>query len=429
MLHFRGAKAPFFVEATFAPPMTVFLFDDAHREQLYPFTRTRATADLRCGILTLRERWEKLLSVTKSGTLTADYLQPVYENNSLPAGGKVLLLNGRTFGTEALANQAAGLAIGEKINDVAGNVLAAHLEALPEWSGLPAVLKNCTAVEAVETPQFLTRVWDIFSLNGAWVKADFALLTAGRKSAETGPGVTVSGPENVFLEAGAVVRPGTVLNATAGPIYVGENAEIMEGSLVRGPFALCAGSVVKMGAKMYGDTTIGPGSKVGGEVSNAVFFANSNKGHDGFVGNCVVGEWCNLGADTNASNLKNNYDGVKIHDDATGRRLATGLTFCGLLMGDHSKCGINTMFNTGTVVGVSCNVYGGEFPPAYIPSFSWGGAGGLKTYAFDKAIDTAKRMKARRGETVLPAEEAVLRHIFEESAAAREKATTAPSPL
>ena len=409
--------------------MTVFLFDDALREQLYPFTRTRAAADIRCGILTLRERWEKLLSVGNTGTLTAGYLQPVYTETSGPASGLVLLINGRAFGTKMLADQCARLAAGEKISDANGTVLAACLNTLPEWNNLPAALEATTTVAAAETPQFLQRAWDIFGLNGTWIKADFALLTAGRESAKTGEGVTVAGAENVFLEAGAVVRPGTVLNATGGPVYLGENAEIMEGSLIRGPFALCAGSVVKMGAKIYGDTTIGPGSKVGGEVSNAVFFANSNKGHDGFVGNCVVGEWCNLGADTNASNLKNNYDGVKIHDDATGRRLATGLTFCGLLMGDHSKCGINTMFNTGTVIGVSCNVYGGEFPPAYIPSFSWGGAAGLKTYAFDKAIDTAKRMKARRSEAVLPAEEALLRHIFEETAPAREKAATAPSIL
>ena len=409
--------------------MTFYLFDDAAREQLYPFTRTRAAADLRCGILTMRERWEGLLNVAQTGTLTTGYLQPLYAENALPASDAVLLLNGRAFGTRELAAQCAGLEIGQKITDAAGTVLAAHLKALPHWESLPAELDAATNVEATETPVFLNRAWDIFGWNGQWVKADFELLTAGRKSAKTGEGVTVAGAENIFLEAGAVVRPGTVLNAAGGPIYIGENAEIMEGSLIRGPFALCAGSVVKMGAKIYGDTTIGPGSKVGGEVSNAVFFANSNKGHDGFVGNCVVGEWCNLGADTNGSNLKNNYDGVKIHDDATGRRLATGLTFCGLLMADHSKCGINTMFNTGTVIGVSCNVYGGEFPPAYIPSFSWGGAAGLKTYALDKALDTARRMKSRRGLEILPAEEAVLRHIFEETAPQREKAATAASPL
>ncbi len=409
--------------------MNVFLFDDAAREHLYPFTRTRATADLRCGIFTMRERWEALLKTTPSGTLTAGYLQPFYEASAPPATGAALLLNGRVFGTAALADQCAALAAGEKITDTDGTVLAAHLKALPDWGNIPSELESCTATEAAEKPLFLNRIWDIFGLNGAWIKQDFELLTAGRESADLPEGVTVSGRENIFLEAGAVVRPGAVLNAAGGPVYLGKNAEIMEGALVRGPFALGAGSVVKMGAKIYGDTTIGPGSKVGGELSNAVFFANSNKGHDGFVGNCVVGEWCNLGADTNASNLKNNYDGVKIHDDATGRRLATGLTFCGLLMGDHSKCGINTMFNTGTVIGVSCNVYGGEFPPAYIPSFSWGGAGGLKTYAFDKAVDTAKRMKARRGMEVSAAEEAALRHIFEETATQREKAATAASPL
>ncbi len=397
--------------------MAILLFDDATRLRLYPFTRTRAAADVRCGILTMRERWERLLEAP-TGTLTEAYLQPACP--AVDASGETLVVNGAVFGTQALADAIRKLERGSKL--LAGDVLVAARLAEPvSFEGLEEAVAPLQAV-AYEVPvQKLDRVWDIFSKNGTFLRSDFALLTAGRTSVPVPEGVTVTGQGSLFLEDGAHIGAGTVINATAGPVYLAAHAEIMEGCLLRGPVALGAGAVLKLGAKVYGDTTIGPGCKVGGEVSNAVFFANSNKGHDGFVGNCVVGEWCNIGADTNASNLKNNYDGVKIHDDATGKRLATGLTFCGLLMADHSKCGINTMFNTGTVVGVSCNIYGGDFPPSYIPSFAWGGAAGFKTYAFDKALETAGRMMERRHKVLSPEETAVLQHIFDETAAQRQQ--------
>jgi UDP-N-acetylglucosamine diphosphorylase/glucosamine-1-phosphate N-acetyltransferase len=222
----------------------------------------------------------------------------------------------------------------------------------------------------------------------------------------------VTGKENLFLEEGARINAGSIINATTGPVYLARNSEIMEGCMVRGPLAIGENAALKMGAKIYGATTIGFGCKAGGEISNVVFFANSNKGHDGFLGNAVIGEWCNLGADTNGSNLKNNYDEVKIWDEHNHKLVKTNLTFCGVLMGDHSKCGINTMFNTGTVVGVSCNIYGGDFPEKFIPSFSWGGSDGFVTYDFNKAMETAERMMQRRGKKLTHAEKEMYRYIF-----------------
>jgi UDP-N-acetylglucosamine diphosphorylase/glucosamine-1-phosphate N-acetyltransferase len=226
------------------------------------------------------------------------------------------------------------------------------------------------------------------------------------------------GKENIFLEPGAKIECAT-LNASTGPIYIGKDAEIMEGALIRGPFALCEHATLKMGTKIYGPTTIGPHSKVGGEVNNSVIFGYSNKAHDGFLGNSVIGEWCNLGADTNNSNLKNNYIEVKLWDYASGRFIPTGLQFCGLIMGDHSKSGINTMFNTGTVVGVSANIFGSGFPRNYIPSFSWGGAQGYITYHIDKALEVASQVMKRRDIKLDEIEQDILKHIFEITASKR----------
>jgi UDP-N-acetylglucosamine diphosphorylase/glucosamine-1-phosphate N-acetyltransferase len=396
--------------------MSLTLFDDIARRQLLPFTHTRPVADIRCGILTMRERWEKLLGISGSATLTEGYLQGVY-----PAGeaGGQLLVNGRVFATAELADAALRLEAGERLN--AGDVtIAARISgewpSFDEWDSLADSLRPQAYPGAVK---MLQRPWDIFSANDEAIRADFNLLTSGRASAPVPEHVIVSGAA-IFLEEGAVIQPGTVINANSGPVYIGRNAEIMEGCIIRGPLALCDGATMKMAAKIYGATTIGPGCKVGGEVNNVVFFANSNKGHDGFLGNAVIGEWCNLGADTNCSNLKNNYDEVKIWDEAAQKSVKTGLTFCGLLMGDHSKSGINTMFNTGTVAGVSCNIWGGGFPEKFIPSFSWGGPEGMSTYQFDRAMETAERMMIRRGRALGPGERAMLQHVFEMTAASRE---------
>ena len=387
--------------------MHILLFDDATRSRLLPFTHTRPIADIRCGILTMRERWERLLG-RETATLTEGYLQEVFPCHT---GDDHLLVNAAIFGTAALAAAVLALAPGQALQRN-GVVLAARTATVPAFEALPAFLASLPSGEYPAPVARLAYVWDIFSKNDAALRDDFRLLTEGRTSQPVPAHVTVAGKEQVFIEAGAVVRP-CIINAETGPVYIGAEAEVMEGCLLRGPLAVCAHTIVKMGAKIYGATTLGPGCRAGGELNNVVMFANSNKGHDGFLGNAVLGEWCNLGAGTESSNLKNNYGEVKIWDEHSNAAVPTGLQFCGLLMADHAKCGINTMFNTGTVAGVSCNIYGGGFPEKFIPSFSWGGSSGMDTYDFDRAMDTARRVMARR-KMILP--EAVVRlyrYVFE----------------
>jgi UDP-N-acetylglucosamine diphosphorylase/glucosamine-1-phosphate N-acetyltransferase len=269
-------------------------------------------------------------------------------------------------------------------------------------------------IEYNEESITIEHTWDIFSKNNEAIREDFEFLTEDRKSQPIPKSVNVIAPENIFIEEGAKLEFVT-LNASTGPIYIGKNAEIMEGAVIRGPFALCENGQVKMGAKVYGATTVGPQSRIGGEVKNAVLFANSNKGHEGYLGDSVLGEWCNIGADSNNSNLKNNYEEVKLWSYETEGFAKTGLQFCGLMMGDHSKCGINTMFNTGTVVGVSANIFGSGFPRNFVPSFSWGGASGFTTYITKKAFETARIVMARRNVEFDDREAAILEHVFEES--------------
>lgn len=389
--------------------MNYILFDSDVRTNLLPFTYTRAVADIRCGILTMRTRWEHVLGQV-TGVLTHDYLQPGYKSETIT---EALYINAAVFGTKAIAEAIAGLPAGSAL--VSGDVVLAAR--LVDFNGgvdeFNQHIKSLPTVEYSGEFACLNQIWDIFSLNDMAIRLDYDLITDGRKSASIPKGVSVSGEEHLFIEEGAELNAGCVINALTGPVYIGKNAVVLEGVLMRGPVAVCDSGVLKMGAKVYGATTIGNGCKVGGEVSNVVFFANSNKGHDGYLGNSVVGEWCNLGADTNCSNLKNNYGTVRVWNEAAQKEVSTGLTFCGLMMGDHSKCGINTMFNTGTVVGVSCNIYGGGFPPKSIGSFAWGGAEGFVTYKFDKAMETANRMMARRGKTMSDTEVGVYRHLYE----------------
>lgn len=395
--------------------MNYILFDDAVRLKLLPFTHTRPVADIRWGILTMRERWEQLLQASTT-SYTTPYLQEVF-----PVGATEhpIWINGAIMGTAELAAAIQALEPGQQLVQEQLLVAVRHAESgvSPEQAAQP--LDNLEQVHFTGTIIRLQEVWDIFNGNEQAIRADFALLTAGRQSQPLPEHVIASGKEQIFVEAGAVIHP-CIINASKGPVYIARDAEIMEGCMLRGPFAMGEHSVLKMGAKVYGATTLGEGCKAGGEISNVVFFANSNKGHDGFLGNAVIGEWCNLGADTNCSNLKNNYDTVKIWSEQQGLLVNTGLQFCGLMMGDHSKCGINTMFNTGTVVGVSCNIYGGDFPDKFVPSFSWGSSSGMSTYAFDKAMDTAERMMARRNKSLSSAEQNMYRHLFTLSSFQRE---------
>ena len=388
--------------------MNYILFDGENREALLPFTYTRPVADLRIGILTIREKWELYLGATTT-TVTEDYLSDKYPMVEMEEN---VMINASYTPSEVLVTQIKKLKENQAVFD--GNTMVAFFSLEDQEIDIDTleVFQIEGSVLKVE------RTWDIFSKNGAAIKADFKLLTEERTSAPIPENTVAFNSEAIFIEEGAKL-PLCVLNATDGPIYIGKNAEIMEGSMVRGPFALCEGSTLKMGTKIYGPTTVGPHSKVGGEVNNSVFFGYSNKGHDGFLGNSVIGEWCNLGADTNNSNLKNNYAEVRIWSYETENFAKTGLEFCGLMMGDHSKCGINTMFNTGTVVGVSANIFGSGFPRNFIPSFSWGGAKGFTTYLTSKAFEVAQVVMKRRGLELSTQDSAILEHVFELSAAYR----------
>lgn len=385
--------------------MNYILFDGPARNALLPLTFTRPVADILIGIMTIRQKWEMYLGTTTT-TITEEYLSEKFpmvemENN--------IMINASFLPNEILValildlepNQA--IFKGEEV--VAFYTQESQDEVNFDTYEIIELNEDCLTVE---------HTWDIFSKNGLAIREDFAFLTEDRKSQPIPKSVNVIAPENIFIEEGAKLEFVT-LNASTGPIYIGKNAEIMEGSVIRGPFALCEGAVVKLASKVYGPTTVGAYSKIGGEVNNSVLFAYSNKGHDGFLGNSVLGEWCNIGADSNNSNLKNNYEEVKLWSYETEGFAKTGLQFCGLIMGDHSKCGINTMFNTGTVVGVSANVFGSGFPRNFVPSFSWGGAAGFTTYVTKKAFQTAKLVMERRNVDFDEKEEAILEHVFEET--------------
>ena len=385
--------------------MNYILFDGPSRNNLLPFTFTRPVADIRVGILTIREKWEAYLKSTTT-TVTEDYLSDKYPMVEMDEN---IMIN---------ASYLPNLELVGIIQDLGANqAIFKDDEVIAFFAKDTQDDIDFDQYEAIEFNQDIIKIehtWDIFSRNGDAIQADFNLLTKDRTSQAIPASNNIIAPENIFLEEGAKIEFAT-LNASGGPIYIGKHAEIMEGALIRGPFALCESAGVKLGAKIYGPTTVGPHSKVGGEVSNSVIFGYSNKGHDGFLGNSVLGEWCNLGADTNNSNLKNNYAEVRLWDYKTEGFAKTGLQFCGLMMGDHSKCGINTMFNTGTVVGVSANIFGSGFPRNFVPSFSWGGSGGFTTYLTKKAFEVAGVVMARRKLQFSEQDKAILEHVFEET--------------
>ncbi|WP_410005609.1 GlmU family protein [Aequorivita nionensis] len=386
--------------------MNYILFDGNVRNQLLPFTFTRPVAEIRVGILTIREKWEQYLGFTTT-TVTEDYLSEKYPFLELE---KNVLINASFLPSKNLVNIIKGLEENQAVFFDDEPIAFFTTEAQEvDFETFDVIQYTYDDVLRIE------HTWDIFSKNGEAIKRDFEIITKDRESQPIPKSIWTKNPENIFIEKGATLEFCT-LNASEGPIYIGKDAEIMEGALVRGPFALCEHSTLKMGAKIYSNTTIGPHSKVGGEVNNSVIFGYSNKGHDGFLGNSVLGEWCNLGADTNNSNLKNNYAEVRLWDYETEGFARTGLQFCGLMMGDHSKCGINTMFNTGTVVGVSANIFGSGFPRNFVPSFSWGGSGGFTTYKTDKAFEVAKVVMSRRGIEFSEIDAKILEQVFEETA-------------
>ncbi len=386
------------------------LFDDSSWENLLPLTYTKPVAEIRSGILTIKEKWEHFLG-SGCSCLTRPYLGAKYKTIY---GEDNLFINSSVIPNAGILQEILDLRTNEAL--VGNGIIIATRNSItrpPEIN--EELLKKLSQISCRSDFRKLNHVWEIFKHNGESIVEDFRILTKGRKTANISENNNLLNPEDIFIEMGAKVNFATI-NASSGPVYIGRDAEVMEGSVIRGPFALCGHSALKMGAKIYGPTTIGPFCKVGGEVNNSVISGYSNKAHDGFLGNSVIGEWCNLGADTNNSNLKNNYADVRLWNYNSESFEDTGLQFCGLIMGDHSKCGINTMFNTGTVVGVSTNIFGTGFPRNFIPSFTWGGVSRVTTYLLPKAIEVAKKVMSRRDIELRDSDIQIMEEVFNRSA-------------
>lgn len=382
------------------------VFDDNSWFDLLPLTFTRPVSEIRIGILTIREKWE-ILTGHKLSWKTQDFLSRKYPFH---AGRINILVNGSVIPDKNLISEINGLKPGEILSDGPFVVAACvHETDNPQNLNLePEQLKT----RQIKTEYVrISKPWHIFQLNGQVLKSDYHMITRNRNSAKVSKTNRVLMTDNVFVEEGARLEYVTI-NGETGPVYIGKDTEIMEGAMIRGPFALCEGSTVKMGAKIYGPTTIGPHSKVGGEITNAVLFAYSNKVHDGFLGNAVVGEWCNIGADTNASNLKNDYTMIKVWSYTKKRFEKTDLQFCGLIMGDYSRCGINTMFNSGTVVGICTNIYGAGFPRSFISSFSKGGPAGFSSIDPEAVFLSVERAMMRRNYSLRETDKDIIRHVY-----------------
>ncbi len=390
-------------------PSGIVFFDDADRNGLLPLTYTRPMSEIRIGILTIREKWCKRLELDSYAYDTNPILGRLFKNASFESN---LYIKGNVLPTQELVEQIKGLSLGQHLYQ-GGKLIAAYLSKVQalNFSSDKQQADNSEIINAVK---IIRHPEQIFLYNEDELLQDFDLVTQGRESASIDSSNRIKGAERIFVEEGAVIEH-SILNAEDGPIYIGKDAKILDGCMLRNGIALGDKTVLKMGAKIYGPTTIGPGCKVGGEVKNAVIFGNSNKSHDGYLGNAVVGEWCNLGANTNASNMKNDYSEVKLWDFTSETFRKTGTQFCGLIMGDHCKTGINTMFNTGTVVGVSCNVFGAGFQKNFIPSFSWGGPKDYKSYKLEKAIEVATLVWARRQKEFTSEDRALFETIYHDA--------------
>lgn len=380
------------------------LSDAQYWEDFLPLTYTRPVAKMRVGILTFQERWEKLLNINSTTYITEEFLQEKYP---YPNKEECLFLVPNFLPTESVIEQIKKLELGEGL--VFDNELIAARINMANFS-LSQIEKMTDILEHII---FFKKPTDLFTYNKEAIDFDFQLLTKGRASQKLSSTNGLRGnPDDLFIEEGASIEFAT-LNTESGKIYIGKDAEVMEGSMLRGPIALCEGSKFNLGAKVYGPTTIGPYSKIGGEVNNIVVFGYSNKGHDGFVGNSVIGEWCNLGADTNSSNLKNNYAEVKLWNYRQKRFINTGLQFAGLVMGDHAKTAINTQLNTGTVIGVAANIFKSGFPPNFVESFSWGGGKGDEKFKLDKAFEVAEKVMDRRKIKFTDVDRSILKFVYE----------------
>lgn len=375
---------------------------------LFPFTLTRQIQDIRVGIFTVREKWEHHLSLPSFDKFEDDYkdLERAITLDASIGNDVVYLVHGNVLPTKKLVKQVKKLKPGEflSVPEKESVVYCVSKNEILDQHNI----KVGRPIEVDEEIKELKAPWNIFQFN-AWALAqDFALLTAGRKSEKISATNNVNTPADIFIEKGAVVEC-CFLNAQNGPIYIGKGAQVMEGSMLRGPVAVCDGAVVKMGTRLYEGTTVGPKCTVGGEIKNSVLFSNSNKAHDGYMGDAVIGEWCNWGAGTSNSNIKNNASGVVVWTPSGA--VNVGLK-CGVLMGDYSRTAINTSLNTGTVVGVCANVLGNGLSPKYIPSFSWGNDG-LQRYDLEKAYTDINNWKLLKGSAITSSEKAILKHIFD----------------
>ena len=394
-------------------------FEDHFLENFHPLTLTRPLFDLRVGILTLGEKWMHALGEPEQGTkgVLRGHLKGVFKEVTLTDPiQQILWINPRFIPNSGLISQIKKLTESEGIY-VDGQLVAALIDAgiYQKWSQSSVKkedLKSTLTYEGDLT--VIKNSWELFQLNGKEIVNDIKLLkTEAVQSVGNYPHALLINPDQIYIEEGAIIEPGALLFAEKGPIYIGKNAHIMANSVVRGPSAICDQSVVKMGAKIYEETTIGPVCKVGGEISNVIFHSYSNKPHDGYVGNSVFGQWCNLGADTNTSNLKNNYSHVKVVDWKTKKEYDTGQQFIGTIMGDHSKTGINSMLNTGTICGVCCNLFSDSYPPKFVPSFSWVSGNNIVPYHFEKAVEAMEKMMQRRSVPLIPAYRRMMKAIFQ----------------
>ena len=384
--------------------MNIILFDN-NRSEFFPLSLTRPISQFRVGIFTIKEKWEKYydsVSVFTDNYLSNKYPSIVLDDN--------IWINAQLIPNDSIITEINNLRIGESLKKDS-KILAFRSKEFKS--------NNLNEISSNAQFSFLNSITDIFTINGSEINNDFLFISSdkttdwqGQNDSELLANSNIKiGQYPIYVEKGAKINH-SIFNTTSGPIYIGKDAEVMEGSIIRGPFAMCNNSVLKMGAKIYESTTVGPYCKVGGEVNNSIFFGYSSKAHDGFLGNSIIGEWCNLGADTNNSNLKNNYENVKIWNYSINSFKDTQLQFCGLIMGDHSKCGINTMFNTGTVVGVGSNIFGSGFPRNFIPSFSWGGSSGFTIHNLNKFFITAEKVLARRNEVFSDNERQILSQIY-----------------
>ncbi|WP_440999767.1 GlmU family protein [Fodinibius sp. SL11] len=378
--------------------MQLCFFEDKKSDTFLPLTLTRPTDDLRIGILTISEKWDQALNPRKIARTLRPALSGVFNKGDISTDENCIWINSRYLPTQTLIRQINDLSEGQYLK-FGDTVIAANVEGSISKQWLEKGEPDFNTLFVLESNNFLSinNLWDLFQLNGKEIVRDIELLETNNNVSDTvSDHAVLEDKDNIYIQDGATIEAGSVLNASKGPIFIGKNATVMSGSHIRGPVAICENATVKMGAKIYEETSIGPVCKVGGEVNNSIFHSYSNKAHDGFMGNSIVGQWCNFGADTNTSNLKNNYSTVRIPDWSDNQEIETNQQFFGTVMGDHSKTAINTQLNTGTICGVSCNIFSNDFPPKLLPSFSWVGSNVIQTYRLDKAFEAMEAVMARR---------------------------------